>query len=216
MKRSRLSGFLGIVSLGLFISSFFFIILLNSFLGFLLKIISTVLLVVLICAILASFFKIYADFSLGFKRSRNPYLKPLGRDYNIFYGILILIFTSIFLVVSLLYSEEIDRLYDALIVYSLWVASGINAIIAGVLYNEKMSEKDRKKEHEHLERKRIRLKKKSEKKGKKLDKIRFDKAQRILNLDIKIKEIENDEKLSEQEKIDKIKWLIDKLKASKF
>ena len=170
-------------------------------------------------AILAAFFNRYYASSKFFKRRRNPRLIPLGRYYNILYGVMLLIVTSPFLGVSFFYSETILGVNKAIsfisifTVYVLWIISGIIALIAGFLYDNEISEKDMRKEREHLERKRVKLKKKSEKRGKKLDKIRFDKAQRIINLEPKIKEIENDENLSEREKFDEIKRLIDKLKA---
>lgn len=220
MKFSRLSGFIGISNLFLLIISFFFIILfITSFLGLVLIIISTVLLFFLICTIIASFFERHVESSYLFRRRRKPNIIHLGQYYNIIYGILLLIFGSIFLGLSLLYSEGTDEFYNAnssyfvIIVSSLWLVSGINAIIAGVLYNEKMSEKERKKEYKRLERKQLQLIKESDKKGKKLEKIRIAKAQFILNVEAKIKEIENDEILSDQEKTDKIKLLIDKLKT---
>lgn len=223
MKFSRLSGFIGILNLFLLIISFSFIIFfITSFLGLVMIIISTVLLFLLICTILASFFERHVESSYLFRRKRNPLIIHLGRYYNITYGILLLIFGSLFLGVPLLYSEGTDGFYNVkssyfvIIISSLWLVSGINAIIAGALYNENMSEKEMKKEHVRIERKRLQNIKKSNKKGKKQEKVRIAKAQLILNLEAKIKEIENDEILSEQEKTDKIKWLLDKLNKSKL
>lgn len=222
MKHSKLAGYLGIISLGFLISSDFLILIIDSFLGFILGTISTVLLFILICAIIAAFFNRYSETGYLFKRRRNPILIPLGRRFHILYGIMLLIVTSVFLVVSFFYSESMIGFNKAIsiisifTVYVLWIISGIIALIAGFIYDDKISEKDMRKECEHLERKRVLLKKKSEKKGKKLDSIRFDKAQCIINIEAKIKEIENDESLSEREKIDEIKRLIDKLKALKL